>query len=88
MNHNEKNFLAKLTTVLGEYKCNIVQHINTSRGRIAYNVFDLGEFPHDPKDLQTAISQIPGIVSTRIMAGDPGAFFHVTDPETGETTFT
>jgi len=79
VNKNVKGVLAELTTIFGEHKCNIVQHINTSRGDIAYNVIDMAGFPENPKELQIALSKVEGILSSRLLVGDPGTYFHVAD---------
>jgi len=79
INENEKGFLAALTTVLGDFNCNILQHVNSSRGGIAYNVIDMANVPENPMDLQRAISKVKGVKSSRFMMGNPGTFFHVAD---------
>lgn len=80
VNENKTGVLASLTSALGDFGCNIQQHLNTSRNDIAYNVIDMSNFPENAKDLQVAVSKIEGILSSRIMVGDPGTFYHVADP--------
>jgi len=77
VNSNEKGMLAEITTVLGDFKCNILQHINTSKGEIAYNIIDMADFPQNPQDLQLTLGKIKGVRSSRIMVGDPGTHFFV-----------
>jgi len=79
VNTNAAGVLAKVTTVLGDFKCNILQHLNTSRGDTAYNVFDMRDFPENPRDLQSALGEIQGVRTSRIMVGDPGAYYMVAD---------
>jgi D-3-phosphoglycerate dehydrogenase len=76
VNTNEKGVLAEITTALGEFNCNIVQHLNTSRADIAYNVIDMTDFPENAKELQSKLGEIHGVRSSRILAGDPGTFFY------------
>lgn len=77
VNTNTTGVLAALTTVLGEFQCNILQNINVSRGDIAYNVIDMSGFPENPRDLQVAISKVDGILTSRILAGNPGTYYYV-----------
>merc|ERR1712046_381562 len=79
VNANEPGLLAEITTVFGDFKCNIVQHMNVSRGNIAYNVVDMEEFPQHPRDLQKALGNVKGVRSSRIMVGDAGSHFCVVD---------
>lgn len=84
INKNEPGMLGAITTILGQMDLNITQQLNTSRNSIAYNVVDIEELPEDPKALQLALAQVPGILSSRMIVGLPGFGFHSTAfPDTG-----
>jgi D-3-phosphoglycerate dehydrogenase len=67
---NKAGMLGQLTTYLGESGINIAQQINTSRDSIAYNVIDIDESSMTREraaELQQAIIDIDGVISTRII---------------------
>jgi len=72
INNNEPGMLGQITSIIGGLDLNIVQQLNTSRGKIAYNVVDIEEFPEDPRELQQNLAKIPGILSSRMIVGLPG----------------
>merc|ERR1711865_972410 len=75
VNENQPGVLGELTTLVGKANLNILQTVNTSRGDIAYNVVDLESVPDSPAAMQDAIAAIDGVVSSRLLIGQPGAFF-------------
>merc|ERR1711934_444919 len=78
VNANLPGVLGRITTTLGEGGVNIVQQLNTSKGDIAYNVVDVEELPDDPRQLQMALSEVEGILSSRMIVGLPGFGYHTT----------
>lgn len=52
--------------------------LNTSRGKIAYNVVDIEEIPEDPRQLQLELAEVNGILSSRMIVGLPGFGYHST----------
>lgn len=75
VNENKPGVLGELTTLVGKSNLNILQTVNASRGDIAYNVVDLESVPDSPAAMQDAIAAINGVVSSRLLIGQPGAFF-------------
>ena len=75
VNRNEPGLLAKITESIGKYKFNIVQQINQSRGKIAYNVIDVdpGEDVINLREVQKEITLSDGVLSSRVLFGVPGA---------------
>ena len=43
--------------------------------QIAYNVVDLESMPEDATGLQDALLQVEGVVSSRILSGQPGMYY-------------
>lgn len=64
---NKPGMLGEITTMLGQEGINISQQINTSRGAIAYNVVDCQGMEKLHESIQTALGQIPGVLSSRII---------------------
>jgi D-3-phosphoglycerate dehydrogenase len=76
VNQNIPGMLSKITDCLARAQLNITQHINQSRGDVAYNVIDLDPSVADKsvglKDLQKEMTLLDGVLSTRILFGTPG----------------
>jgi D-3-phosphoglycerate dehydrogenase / 2-oxoglutarate reductase len=78
VNKNNPGVLAKITECFADAGVNIAQQINQSRGDIAYNVIDLDPANHEDgrvfclKDMQHKMTMIDGVLSTRILFGNPG----------------
>lgn len=76
VNRNVPGVLAHVTEAFAKEKLNIMQQINQSRGKIAYNVMDISTEGHEDvvsfKNVQEAITMIDGVVSTRVIYGTPG----------------
>ena len=76
VNQNVPGCLASITEVFARKKINIVQQINQSRGDIAYNVIDIDPSGNDGilsfKKLQEVITNLDGVLSTRVLFGTPG----------------
>lgn len=76
VNKNVPGALAHITEAFAEEGLNILQQINQSRGEIAYNVLDIStegnESVVDFKNVQERITMIDGVVSTRVIYGQPG----------------
>jgi D-3-phosphoglycerate dehydrogenase len=76
VNKNVPGCLANITEAFATGGLNIMQQINHSRGDIAYNVMDIDTTGHDNvlsfKDVQEKITMVPGVVSTRVIYGEPG----------------
>lgn len=77
VNRNIPGMLSKITEIFAKANMNILQQINHSRGKIAYNVLDV-----DPatagstlelKDLQKEVTMLDGVLSSRVLFGTPGA---------------
>lgn len=78
VNRNEPGMLAQITEKIGKYKLNIIQQINQSRGKVAYNVIDVAHGTDDDyslKDLQQEITLTDGVLSSRVLFGTAGAGF-------------
>ena len=77
VNENKPGCLAAITDAFGKAELNIVQQINQSRGDIAYNVIDIDTSKGDEivsfKELQERITNLEGVLSTRVIFGTPGA---------------
>ena len=77
VNRNVPGCLAHITEAFAKSDLNIVQQINQSRGDIAYNMIDIDAESHgdvlELKDLQERITQLEGVLSTRVLFGAPGA---------------
>ena len=71
MNRNEPGILGSIASVLGECGLNIQQQINTSRGDIAYNVVDLDQEPPEVVEATAKVSEIEGVLSTRLIGAKP-----------------
>jgi D-3-phosphoglycerate dehydrogenase len=76
VNKNVPGCLASITEAFATGGLNIMQQINHSRGEIAYNVMDIDTTGHDNvlsfKEVQEKITMVPGVVSTRVIYGEPG----------------
>ena len=75
VNKNVPGALAKITEAFASAELNIVQQINHSRGDIAYNVLDIDTSGNDVtsfKDVQEKITMVEGVISTRVIYGQPG----------------
>jgi len=76
VNKNVPGALAAITDAISSEGLNIVQQINHSRGDIAYNVCDIDTKNHDGvvgfKNVQEKITMVEGVISTRIIYGQPG----------------
>jgi D-3-phosphoglycerate dehydrogenase / 2-oxoglutarate reductase len=78
VNKNVPGMLSKITDCFAKAGVNIAQQINQSRGPIAYNVIDLDPSTHAEsavvclKDLQRNLTNLDGVLSTRILFGTPG----------------
>eukprot|EP00566_Odontella_aurita_P011369 CAMPEP_0113531144 /NCGR_PEP_ID=MMETSP0015_2-20120614/3335_1 /TAXON_ID=2838 /ORGANISM="Odontella" /LENGTH=414 /DNA_ID=CAMNT_0000429951 /DNA_START=428 /DNA_END=1673 /DNA_ORIENTATION=- /assembly_acc=CAM_ASM_000160 len=75
---NKPGMLAHLTSAFGKEDLNIIQQINHSRGEVAYNVLDIDPHTSDGhpvklKDLQRELTMLDGVLSSRILFGNPGA---------------
>lgn len=72
VNENKSGMLMKITNCLYEGGLNIDQQINTSRGKIAYNVIDIDTniLKQDFTNLHNKISCLEGILSVRIISGN------------------
>ena len=80
VNKNVPGILGLITSTLGSANLNIQQHINTSKGEIAYNVIDVSTMPsvEDATALQSEIAKLEGVVSSRIIEPSPEPrFFRV-----------
>lgn len=77
VNENRPGMLGEIMSLFGNAQINVLQQINSSRGDIAYNVIDI-EKPGPAADvstfnfkswdaLQEALTQIPGVKSTRFI---------------------
>ena len=76
VNKNVPGKLAAITEAISNEGFNIVQQINHSRGDIAYNVCDIDTNGRDGvlefKNVQESITMIDGVISTRVIYGQPG----------------
>ena len=76
VNKNVPGALAHITEAFADEGLNILQQINQSRGDIAYNVVDIStdgnESVVDFKNVQERITMVDGVVSTRVIYGQPG----------------
>lgn len=76
VNKNVPGALAAITEAISSEGLNIVQQINHSRGDVAYNVCDIDTKDHDNvvsfKKVQEQITMVEGVISTRIIYGQPG----------------
>lgn len=76
VNKNIPGALAHITEAFADEGLNILQQINQSRGDIAYNVVDIStdgnESVVDFKNVQERITMVDGVVSTRVIYGQPG----------------
>lgn len=78
VNENKPGVLANITEEISKYKLNIVQQINQSRGKVAYNVLDLDPAIEDGSTfniatLQKELTLLDGVLSSRILFGTAGA---------------
>ncbi|KAJ8613014.1 hypothetical protein CTAYLR_004064 [Chrysophaeum taylorii] len=87
VNENRPGMLGEIMSLFGSSQINILQQINASRGDIAYNVIDI-EKPGPAADvttfnfkswdaLQSALTAIPGVKSTRFIMGNAGAGYAI-----------
>mmetsp|Transcript_28608 Transcript_28608/g.61339 ORF Transcript_28608/g.61339 Transcript_28608/m.61339 type:complete len:474 (+) Transcript_28608:152-1573(+) len=76
VNKNVPGALAAITEAISNEGLNIVQQINHSRGDVAYNVCDIETKSDDDvvsfKNVQEQITMVDGVISTRIIYGQPG----------------
>lgn len=76
VNKNVPGALAAITEAISNEGLNIVQQINHSRGDVAYNVCDIDTKDIDDvvsfKNVQEQITMVDGVISTRIIYGQPG----------------
>jgi D-3-phosphoglycerate dehydrogenase / 2-oxoglutarate reductase len=76
VNKNVPGALAKITEAFASEGLNILQQINHSRGDIAYNVLDIDTSKHEGvvefKNVQEKITMVDGVISTRVIYGQPG----------------
>eukprot|EP00546_Thalassionema_frauenfeldii_P009748 CAMPEP_0178914218 /NCGR_PEP_ID=MMETSP0786-20121207/11300_1 /TAXON_ID=186022 /ORGANISM="Thalassionema frauenfeldii, Strain CCMP 1798" /LENGTH=466 /DNA_ID=CAMNT_0020587095 /DNA_START=66 /DNA_END=1466 /DNA_ORIENTATION=+ len=75
VNKNTSGMLAHITEAFAEGNINIIQQINHSRGPIAYNVVDVDTSNEDVlsfKHLQEKITMLDGVLSSRVIYGQPG----------------
>jgi len=74
VNKNQPGVLASITECFAKHSMNITSQINHSRGDIAYNVLDIEPGSEVAiKDLQSTLTMMDGILSSRIVFGTPGA---------------
>lgn len=76
VNKNIPGMISAIAECFGKQNLNITQQVNHSRGDIAYNVLDVD--PADGKaiclkDMQKELTMLPGVLSSRILFGTPGA---------------
>ena len=64
-NSNVPNMVGQITTLLAEYKINIQDMINKSRGDFAYNIIDVDN--EVSEDLLQKIRAVDGVVMTRLI---------------------
>ena len=64
-NSNVPNMVGQITTLLAEYKINIQDMINKSRGDFAYNIIDVEN--EVSEDLLQRIRAVDGVVMTRLI---------------------
>ena len=76
VNKNVPGALAHITEAFADEGLNILQQINQSRGDIAYNVVDIDTTNRDDvlcfKSVQEKITMVDGVISTRVIFGQPG----------------
>lgn len=77
INNNQPGVLGEITNKLGSMDLNITQAVNSSRNEIAYNVVDLDmvESAEDRNALLETMSQLEGVLSVRLVVGEPGTNF-------------
>ena len=79
VNENHPGLLAGITDAFAKSGLNIVQQVNHSRGPVAYNVLDIDTTNHDNvldfKNVQEEITMLEGVLSSRIIYGEPGTGF-------------
>jgi len=74
VNKNQPGVLASITESFAKHNMNIQQQVNHSRGDIAYNVLDIESGTEvSIKDLQSSLTMMDGILSSRVVFGTPGA---------------
>lgn len=76
VNKNIPGMLSKITEVFARAGLNISQQINQSKGAIAYNVIDIDPATDERVDLtvlQSEVTMLDGVLSSRILFGMPGA---------------
>ena len=64
-NRNVPNMVGQITTLLAEYKINIQDMINKSRGDFAYNIIDVDN--EVSEDILQKIRAVDGVVMTRLI---------------------
>jgi len=77
VNNSTPGVLGKITNKVGDLDLNIIQAVNASRGEVAYNVLDLDLVAGvaDRDELLKNMMEIPGVLSCRLLIGDPGTHF-------------
>lgn len=76
VNENSPGILALVLEEFAKENLNIVEMINQSRGSVAYNVLDIEGADMNVMDLkvvQERITMLEGILSSRIIYGNPGS---------------
>lgn len=78
VNKNIPGMLSKITECFAKANMNILQQVNHSRGKIAYNVIDVdpataGDKQLELKELQKEVTMLDGVLSSRVLFGTPGA---------------
>jgi len=76
VNQNSPGSLGDIFTHLGSLDLNINQHVNSSRGEIAYNVLDIDGLVPDPRHLLSTLDQVPGVMSGRFITNSNERFYH------------
>merc|ERR1719454_1146187 len=76
VNENSSGSLGHIFTHLGSLDLNITQHVNSSRGDIAYNVLDIDTPVNTYQDLLATLDQVPGVMSGRLITNLPERFYH------------
>ena len=76
VNENSSGSLGNIFTHLGSLDLNITQHVNSSRGEIAYNVLDIDTAVDSYQHLLSTLDQVPGVLTGRLITNLPERFYH------------